>query len=382
MKTLDRYIVRQYLMNFAILSVVLVGLFILIDLIIDLDEFIKAGRARAQDSDLPLFIATFVAAFDFYGPLLLLMYVFFSGLLVSAAAGFTFMGMTKSREAIAVLTGGVSLYRLAAPVIITGGVLVAISLPLQEFAVPKFAPKLARSKSQLSHETVQMFAVHYVPDSRGQLMSAARFDPQRNMLEGFTLLRRDATGRTVERVSAEQAFWVGDNRWELTQGFAIRPSLPQVAVGDGQAVPGALVAAGAQEVLAVDEVWSDVSPGVLLARRAAIYPRLMSIVELRSMLGNQAVDSGAIQKIMHSRFSLLLVNVLVMVMGLPFFLTREPGAPLIRSVQAAAVCMGMWGLGLVLLQADIQGLPAVTTAWLPLVVTLPVTAWLLGRVRT
>jgi len=377
MKTLDRYIVRQYLMNFAILAVVLVGLFILIDVIIDLDEFIKAGRARAEDDGTNVLLGTLVAAVDFYGPLLLLMYVFFAGLLVSAAAGFTFMGMTRSREVIAVLTGGLSLYRVAAPVIVAGGILVALTLPLQEFAVPQFASKLARSKSQLSHETIQMFAVHYVPDSRGQLISAANFDPQRDMLEGFTLLKRDDMGRTVERISAEQAFWVGDNRWELTQGYAIRPTLPQ----DDSAVGGPVVG-GTQEVTPVDEVWSDVSPSVLMARRAAIYPRLMSIVELRSMLGNQAVDAGAIQKIMHSRFSLLIVNVLVLVMGLPFFLTREPSAPALRAIQAAAVCMGMWGLSLVLLQADFQGLPAVTAAWLPLVVTLPVTAWLLGRVRT
>ena len=44
MKTLDRYIARLFVLNFGILFVVLMSLFVVVDLIVDLDEFLHAGQ--------------------------------------------------------------------------------------------------------------------------------------------------------------------------------------------------------------------------------------------------------------------------------------------------------------------------------------------------
>src|SRR5699024_10648525 len=48
MKLLDRYIIRHFLINFIILLVVLMVLFITIDMLSDLDEFLKAGPALVK----------------------------------------------------------------------------------------------------------------------------------------------------------------------------------------------------------------------------------------------------------------------------------------------------------------------------------------------
>ena len=47
MRLLDRYIVKLFIQNYLILWVVLGGLYLVVDLIVDLDEFLRAGRDHA-----------------------------------------------------------------------------------------------------------------------------------------------------------------------------------------------------------------------------------------------------------------------------------------------------------------------------------------------
>ena len=159
MRLLDRYIVKQFVQNFVILGVVLAGLFVLVDLIVDLDEFLKAGRAHADQRG-GVVLATLWVMADYYGPILLLIYSTMSGLLVVAAMGFTIAQLQRSRELTAILAGGVSLYRVAAPVLVAGFMLNLIVLPVQELAIPRLSDKLVRSKSQVGESTISDKPIH------------------------------------------------------------------------------------------------------------------------------------------------------------------------------------------------------------------------------
>jgi lipopolysaccharide export system permease protein len=374
MKILDRYVVRLFLINFVILAVAFLFLFLVVDLIVDLDEFLEAGRVRAEEFGGVLW-ATLWTIWDYYGPVFLLLYVFFSGLLVVGAMGFSFAGLTRSGELVAMLTSGISVFRLAAPVVVVGCGLNALTLPLQEAVIPRFAHKLTRSKSQVRHEAISAFEVLYAVDGRGRLLSAARFDPtlDQPMLSGVTILDRDARGRTVRRVTAEQAFWEeGRGGWELVGGLAIRPSW------GGEEPAGA----GGRQVGVVGFFATDLSPQVLLAERASIYPRLLSFVELNRLASNPAVESGLIRQIMHSRFSVVILNVLILVMALRFFLQREPTRTLRQGVAGAAAALGAWGAGLMILQAGSTQLNPVAAAWLPVVIFLPISAVMLQTIKS
>src|SRR5699024_8300159 len=140
MKLLDRYILRRFFINFIILVVVLMVLFITIDMLTDLDEFLKAGAAHASEFGSTFLVVLYVMA-DYYGPLSILLYAFFSGLLVVAAMAFTFSDLQKTHELTAMVAGGISLYRIAMPVILAGIALNALVLPAQEFLIPNMAGK-------------------------------------------------------------------------------------------------------------------------------------------------------------------------------------------------------------------------------------------------
>ncbi|MEO1237695.1 MAG: LptF/LptG family permease [Planctomycetota bacterium] len=393
MKTLDRYIIKQFLTNFGILFVVVMLLFVVVDLIVDLDEFVQAGDVH-RDSwfGVPL-LATVMTAVDYYVPVLILVYVFFNGLIVVGAMGFTIVGLQRHRELTAVIASGVSLYRVAAPILVTGVALSVVTLPVQEFLLPPMAPKLVRNKSELKQpkQGLESREVYYARADAGSndLLSASRFDAGDGRLTDLRILSRDAGGSTRLIITADEAVWEetapneegempgAGGRWVLTNGLAEEPQSRASAES-----------ATARPVRRVVSYETELSPTVMLARRDALYANLLSVRTLEALAGNDAVSPeqrDKVTQIIASRFSLMVLNVLVLVIGLPFFLRRLPGNTLQSSLRAAALCIGAWGGGLLMLQMSAGALPVggpVLVAWLPVALYLPVAGWLLQTIES
>lgn len=426
MKILDRYIIKQYLINFGILLLVIMLLFIVVDMIVDLDEFIQGGQrwaqhrlvvreaeamaidprrlqdlvddnaearqvadalgidepsaaallGRLQPGMLSVAVGIIYKIADFYGPLMILAYVFSSGLLVVAGTGFTFAALQRNRELTAILASGVSMYRVAAPVIVVGSVLSLVNLPLQEFVVPPLAQKLARDKSHVRYETVPGQPVLFAPDGQGNLLVASDFEPATEMLFGMDVLLRNEQGIGTGRIMATEAVWDEQQRgWRLAQGLLIA----------AQAVEGEQLGPTVREPQPIDFYPSDLTPKLLLARRRSIYPQLLAYDTLREMQTNPAVEPRLRYKftqIIWSRWSMVVLNVLILVMGLPFFLQRGGTNMLIQGVKAAGVCVGAWAGGVVMLQAGATFLPPVAAAWFPVVIYMIVAALLLQTIKT
>ena len=238
MKTLDRYIIRQFVINFVILSVVMMALYVLVDLIVDLDEFLDAGRELAGERGGTV-AATLWVLGDYYGPFLMLVYVAMSGLIVVAAMGFTVSQMQRNRELTALLAGGVSLYRVAAPILIAGFCFNLVALPVQEMLIPPLAEKILRPKSQAGSATIQDKPVHYVLDDSGSLVSAASFSAERGELTGVRIIRLDESGRQVSLIRAARAVWDEPGGvWLLEDGVQFDP---QAGPTDPDALSGAPV---------------------------------------------------------------------------------------------------------------------------------------------
>ncbi len=376
MQTLDRYILKQFLTNFVILLAVLMGLFIVVDLIVDLDEFLQAGKEHADRDGFGIpIVATLYTVVDYYVPVVLLIYVFFSGLIVVGAMGFTVTALQRQRELIAMLAGGISLYRVALPILLGGALLSAVTLPVQEFVLPNLAGKLMRSKADLKREGVKERPLLYIADAEGRLWSAAGFDSGKGLLRGVQVVERDADGLLARKVMASEAVWdEATSSWYLTQGVALRPDATRPS-GGGEA----------DGLVPVDAIETTLSPMALLAQQTSVLPAVLSLRQLRALGQNPALDAsqrGTHTRTVWGRFSLLVLNVLLLVMALPYFLRRVPGDVLKASVMAAGLCLGAWAGGVMTLQASPEQLPPVVSAWLPVVLYLPVAAWMLTRIRT
>ncbi|BAM03739.1 LptF/LptG family permease [Phycisphaera mikurensis] len=396
MRTLDAYLVRLFLLNFVVLLAVLMTLFVLVDFIVDIDEFLQAGVAWAAEGRFggSRLFATVGAVLSYYGPQVLLIYVFLSGPIVVGAMGFTFTQLTRQRELLAMLAGGISLHRVGLPVIAAGAVLAAATLPMQEFVLPRLAGELLRTKAQLKNSEERANPVVFVPDGSGNLWSAADFaaaaKPPR--LTKLRVLQRDGSGGLERLVLAEEALWAEDaravamnapitGRWELIQGDGLRPP----------AVPASGVAGGGggerelQKLEPVPYLQSQLSPEVLVANQAALLPSVLSLRRLQALASNEALaprQRATFTRTVWGRFSLLILNVLLLVIALPFFLRRVPGDAMKLSVQACGVVLGAWAGGILMLQASPAALPPVVSAWIPVAAYLPVAAFAATRIRT
>ncbi len=424
MLTLDRVVIRQFLINFAVLTAVVMLLFCTIDLVADLDEFIEAGRYHAagklvddageahgiapamlleavddqraaidlaertgveleaaqaaldaaEPGRVAALMGTVFKVVDFYGPTVLVIYVYLSGLIVVGAMGFTLTAMQRNRELIALAASGISLYRVALPLLLAGVALNALTLPLQEYAIPPLASKLVRSKPQAKYETINTFARYLQPDGAGALISAQTVDVANGAMEGVVIQERDERGFTVRRVTAQAAQW-DDERggWRLLAASGVRPPADDNPLGTVGGVEPVTFFATA------------LSPEVLLARWAESYAGLLSVGELQAMARNEAVDDRlqrSIGKTIWSRFSLMVVNSLLLLVTLPWFLRLTTDGGLAQSVQAAAMSIGVWASGVVLMQVSLPSLNPVATAWLPVLILIPVSYAMLQRVRT
>ncbi|MEQ9452984.1 MAG: LptF/LptG family permease [Phycisphaeraceae bacterium] len=375
MTTLDRYILKQFFLNFIVLMVVLIGLFVLIDLILNFDEFMDAGRARADDwgGVLP---ATVYAVFDYYGPLAVLAIVNTVGLLAVGAMGFTLVSMYRGRELVAIAASGVSLHRVGLPILLGAALLSIVSLPLQETVIPGLASKLTRGASEVERDTLDAFAVRLIPDEKGSLVSAASFDAQTGRLEGVSVLERNDKGMMTRRIVGESAAWD-----ELRGGWVFDP-VGYAAVPLGPAADPLTPAATDPEPVEFYE--TELSPTLILARRKALFKRLLSMADLQTLEQSDALhprERASVTQIIWGRFSLLVVNVLVVALGLPFFLLRSPANLMSQSIKAALLCIGFWGAALVTIQTA-GGLNPVVLAWLPTVLGLPLATMMLQATET
>ncbi|WP_428389687.1 LptF/LptG family permease [Mucisphaera sp.] len=375
MTVLDRYILRQFFLNFVILLAVLVGLFVLIDLILNLDEFMEAGRVRA-DRFGGVWLATAFSVFDYYGPLAVLAVVNTVGLISVGAMAFTLVSMYRGRELVALVASGLSLHRVGITLLAGSMVLSLLTFPLQELVIPSLTDKLSRGISEVERDSMNTFSIRLVPDEKGALFTAASFDVEEQRMQGVSILERTETGTMKRRIVGESARWD-----EARGGWVFEP----VAYGASPVGPGADPLAAVRldpEVVSFYE--TELSPTLVFARRKALFKRLLSMEDLQMLASSEALhpaERASVTQIIWGRFSLLVVNVLVVAIGLPFFLLRSPTGLMQQSIKAAVLCVGCWGAALVMLQAG-AGFNPVAIAWLPAALGLPLATAMLQSVET
>jgi hypothetical protein len=110
MKILDKYVAKNFLIGYAIAFCVLIGLRIIIDLFVNLDEFTEHADLGA--------LAVVGNILSFYTLHSLLYFRDFAGMITVVAAAFSLGKMIHLNELVAVMASGVSLKRVIVPIIL------------------------------------------------------------------------------------------------------------------------------------------------------------------------------------------------------------------------------------------------------------------------
>ena len=185
MKILDRYVAKNFIIGYVIAFGVLMGLRVITDLFVNLDEFTERA-----DIDTAAVIKNILM---FYSYNCTLYFRDFAGMITAVAAAFSFGRMVRSNELVAVMASGISLKRIIAPIVFLALLLTGVLIIDQEFLIPPLADKLVRSHDDLPGQ--ESYDVRFIGDQNGSLINSQRFEVGTRTLHSPTILLRKRTDR-------------------------------------------------------------------------------------------------------------------------------------------------------------------------------------------
>lgn len=375
MGILDRAIALRFLANFALVFAVMFLFAAAIQTILNLDNFTAAARAAVDDGRFSGLWTAFPAALvDFHAPRVFQFYAYLVGLGCVAAAGFTLVQMVRTRELVAMLAAGISLWRVALAIAVAAVFLNVLQLVNGEVVLPRLAARLARDEESILQPAAREFAVRLTRDRDERLFLAKAFDPLTEVATGVLVIERSAEGAAERRIEAARAVWNEDaKRWDLEEGFVTGRSAP--GAGDGRE-------ARIDRVEPIAAITTDLSPDALRARYFRGFAQLLSAAKISELAEEGGVSRSDATRLIGQRFAGACVNLLMLMVVLPFFLVREPQKMLRPSVICAAVAVpGLLG-SFFLMSVEVPVLPAAVGVFLPVALLLPLAAGRIGALRT
>ncbi len=350
MTRIDRYIARQFLVNFAVLTALLCSLVVAIDIIVNLGRFLDAGASLAGErGSIRHATLTVVWIVDYWGPKLLQLLSFIAGVNLVAAMGFTCTQLVRRRELVAVVASGVSLGRLLRPFLIVGLLVSAAQTINQEALIPSVAHLLTRNPGDALRRDVKPFEVPLLRDGSNRVLYATEFNSATNTLIAPTLWERDAGGRVLRRIEADSATWDGA-AWVMRSARV-----------DDRTAPGQRRPAIAQKTALPDiRVPTDLDPTILKAQRFSEYGQSLSWRQVGRMIDRGDMDPAArdrLDRVRWGRLASLLANLLALVIAAPFYLVREPRNMVAQTLKSGPLLGAALVGGAVGPAASLSGVP-------------------------
>jgi lipopolysaccharide export system permease protein len=396
MKILDRYVLVSFLKNYLISFMVLVGMYVVLDMVFNFDELANL-KTKSADSGFESVLSSIGGIADFYAHQTFLFFVHLSGIIPVVAAAFTLMRLSRFNELTAVLAAGVPLLRVAMPIIIAGVIVNGLMIADQEIVIPRIMHKLTRDHDELTRSDAKTFDIRGMQDSDGALLYSGRFTPpaqgrpatmevvdiiQRAEVERPT---RDAQGNPTTRkvrevaahISADKAVWdPAAEAWVLTNGLRV------TNLGETEEP---------SRTEPVEVYKSNVTPEEVALYHSGKWVELLSTSRIDELIARPgSYGQASLMRVKHARFTMPVMNVILLLLAIPCVLTREPGT----LKTAATKCLILTGLGMgsIFLSQQLAGQPPsdpqwqqlwpVLMAWVPIFIFFPIAVILLERVKT
>ncbi len=362
---LDRYLLRSLLTNYVIGIGVMLSLYVVLDLFVNMDEFTERGESV-------LTVAGHIA--DYYLPNLALYFAQLGGIITLFACGAVLARMRKLNEVTAMLASGVSLYRIARPILLFAIAATGLLVLDTELIIPAVAHKLTRKHDEVGGK--RAYEVLFLKDGDGALLSAGRFFPESGDLQSLLVMERDEAGAVQRIIEADRATWqppidpLPMGTWRLERGRSLT-RVAQAGLGPRESK--------IEEYPSTYK--SNLGPKEIELRQAEGWVGFLSLAQLKELQSEPEADSAAILRTRHARVVSLIVSLLLVMLGLPFFLDRSPANIVADATKCVLVC-GLCYVGTFVAQSiRIDSLSAFT-AWIPVFVFGTLAMALLDRVRT
>jgi lipopolysaccharide export system permease protein len=384
MRILDRYIIRSFLVNYLLALGVLVGMYILLDLVVNFDNFTQSANAIVGPVR-PTAWSVLADITDYYMYQFLIIFQQVSGVIPLLAAGFTMVRMTRHNELTAMLASGVSLYRVAAPIVLCSIVFSGLGILNQELLIPQpyVVAKLLRKHGEVSRPVTHSGPVYFVRDIDNSLLLARDYNPATMTLTGLRIIQRDETGAPIGRIMADSATWEippgksGGNSQETGAAWVMK----NVMLVDDRlnAPPSQRFAVP----IPTQTYTTPITPqqlDLIFSKKAVEYLSSARIYEL--IQNSPDLTKPMLYKMMHIRFTQPLMNLIMLLIGIPFLLTREPNRLIVNMFYCTIVTGLVFAGTFVIFQMGGNLLDPLLAAWLPVLIFGPLAVVMLDTFHT
>jgi len=367
MKIIDRYVTKNFLTGYLISFLVLMGLRIMIDLFVNIDEFTENSQITAFQ--MLSNITTYYSRFS------LLYFRDFAGMITVVAAVFSLGKMTKNNELVAIMASGVSLKRVIAPILFLSLAFTGLHVIDEEFLIPPMADKLVRSHDAID-ETLS-YDMWFISDSQGNLFCSPQFKVKEAVIENPTIITRTNKGNSLlwdvtGIIKADSAYYDLDTKsWILNNGMFLAVSR-QLAD---------------QPYKQIKSCRSDLTPKDIPVRRKSAHMDLLSSYDLVKLAKQSPKDLARLYAQKNFRITDPVINFIMLMISLPLLVCRDP-----KGLKSAVfISFALTGLCYILtfvskiLASEITLAGRVMPelwAWLPIFIFLPIAFIELDAMKT
>lgn len=367
MKILDRYIAKNFLIGYAIAFCVLMGLWVIIDLFVNLDEF-------AEQANLGLW-AVLKNVVTYYALNMTVYFRDISGVITVVAAAFSLGRMVRNNELVAMIASGVSAKRIVGPILVLSIFFTALAVADQELLIPALSDRLVRDKDEIRGR--HSYTVWFFTDGHGSLVCSPTYDAETATLHHPTIITRRPTAQpgvleVTGRISADAAIYNEQTAgWDLLNGLFISADPNE----------------GARVVHAYQA--PEFLPRDILLRRTAGYDSLLSSRQLAALAAQKTKVKDVAQLLSQKHFRITdpLIHLTMLMVSLPVLICRDPrtmkSAILISFILTAA-CFVTTFICKMLATEVVFGdrvMPELW-AWLPIFIFLPIAIIELDSMKT
>lgn len=359
MRILDRYIIKELAGPFLFGICAFSSIFIGTDVLFKMARFITEQGAA---------IGTVAKLFLYSLPRIIVLTFPMSMLLASLLS---FGRLSGNSEIVAMKTGGISFYRLIAPVVIVAFFVSICAMFFNELVVPAANAAYTRTvreeinKAQLT-TTQDHVMIRDIKDGLIQRITYARqFNAETNTMQGVDIQEFESE-RLARIINAEQAKWNGKT-WDLVNGIIY-------AVDSDGNLERTL--RFQQQVINVEKTPLEIS-------REQKQPKEMSIKELKTHIKvreREFVSTNALQVELHQRIAIPLASLIFTLIGAPLGLQPHRSSSSIGLGLSIVIIFVYYSIMTVSTAVGQSGtLPPVLGAWLPNLLMIGFGAWLIHR---
>jgi lipopolysaccharide export system permease protein len=367
MWTIDRYITRLFVKVLVVCFLSLTGLFIVIDAFGNLDELLTLGDKHGS---------LFGLLGEYYGARALAFFDRTSALMALVAATFAVTTMQRSNELAALQAAGISKARLVRPLIFGAIVVSLLAAANREWLIPRYRDQLSRKAQDWEGTAQRDFTPRFDHLTDILLMGRATVAADQRIVQPTFRLPRGLS-RFGTQVVAHAAFFrdaePGRPRGYLLEGVREPKNLAGIesCYREGQPL---LLSPQDTPWLKPDQcfVVSDVTFEQLAAGNS--WRQFSSTAELISGLHNPSLDCSAdVRVAVHARLIQPLMDVVLLLLGLPVVLSRESRNVFFSAGLCVVVVAAFF---LTVLTCHALGgnyllRPAALAAWCPLLIFAP-----------